>query len=88
MGMAGNVKQERQNKMARNITPSELSDLEDLVDAIGIQGVVRGLAIIAVEKSEHVRSNWQDESTGKVWDRVSHYLDRQADNKILASPLD
>lgn len=74
--------------MARNIHPSELHDLEDLVDSIGIQGVIRGLAIIAGEKAEHVRSNWQDESTGKVWDRVMNYLDRQADNKILASPLD
>ncbi len=74
--------------MARNITNSEISDLEDLVDAVGILGVIDGLTTIAYSKADHLRSNWQDTATAKVWDRIGHYLERQSCNEILASPLD
>lgn len=50
-------------------------ELEQLVDSYGLIAVLRALAEICYEKAEHVRSAWQDERLGKVWERTGKLLD-------------
>jgi hypothetical protein len=42
--------------------------LERLVDAHGLLHVVTGLELMCSEKAVHIRTNWQDIVTSKVWD--------------------
>ena len=43
--------------------------LEALVDRWGLSGVLALLADVCNAKAEHVRENWQDESTAKSWEQ-------------------
>jgi hypothetical protein len=52
------------------------SDLEEMVDKFSTSTIISILSSIASEKASHVRSNWQDESLAKVWDRMAKTLDR------------
>lgn len=74
--------------MARTLTQDAMDDLEDMVDAVGIHGIMDALSTIASEKADHVRANWQDDAMAKEWDRVARYLSQQSTNRLLASPLD
>jgi hypothetical protein len=51
-------------------------DLEQLMDAASLDTLVELLAEIAAEKAEHIRSNWQDPMTAKVWDAAARQLGR------------
>jgi hypothetical protein len=54
------------------ITPNQGLDmeaLEGILDRHGLHGVLDMLASVCAEKAEHVRSNWQDEGTARMWDR-------------------
>ena len=50
--------------------------LERLVDASSLWCVVEALAVIAMEKAEHIQSNWQDEHLAQDWALASCVLDR------------
>lgn len=50
--------------------------LEELVDASDLSTVILSLARMCNEKAEHLRCNWQDEITAKVWDRAARKLDK------------
>ncbi len=54
--------------------PDITEDLEAMVDKHGLTHVLVGLACVCFEKGEHLRVNWQDKATAKVWD---------ADGKII-----
>jgi hypothetical protein len=59
------------------ITPNQGLDmeaLEGMLDRHGLYGVTDMLAAICAEKAEHVRSNWQDDGTARVWDRRAKRL--------------
>lgn len=59
------------------MTSAELQErLEELVDASSLTDVVEALAAVCVEKSEHLRANWQDKKTAKVWDDLASKLAR------------
>ena len=47
-------------------------ELEEMVDTIGLAKVLDMLSDIAYEKAEHIRANWQDASTARVWQRAGN----------------
>lgn len=61
------------------MTKDHQIDLERMVDAYGLEGVLYALADICVEKADHLRSNWQDERTAKYWDKRVVRVTRTAD---------
>lgn len=58
------------------MTEDELSDLEDLVDRVGMPEIIGSLAEIAWAKEEHVASAWQDKQLARDWSRVAKALDK------------
>ena len=53
--------------------------LEALVDRFSIGLILESLAVVASEKGEHLRTNWQDEGAAKCWDSVSAAIDKAMD---------
>jgi hypothetical protein len=50
--------------------------LEDEVDKFGLCEVVSALESICYLKAEHLRSNWQDELTAKLWEKRAAKIER------------
>jgi hypothetical protein len=63
----------------KEVSNTELALLEDIVDRSGLANVLGGLAYIAREKADHLRSNWQDEKSARGWDQLAHVLDKTQD---------
>jgi hypothetical protein len=53
--------------------------LENAIDKFCLSEVIGHLVDICDEKSEHIRSNWQDDKTCKEWDKASAKLGRVMD---------
>ena len=51
----------------RTLTDQQQDLLESLVDSAGLSNVLGGLANICAAKSDHVLTNWQDESLSRRW---------------------
>jgi hypothetical protein len=51
-------------------------DLENLVDQHGMEELLRSLCVVALAKEDHVRENWQDNSTAQVWNRIARHCER------------
>ena len=51
-----------------------LDELESLIDTHGMANIMLALVHIADEKSEHVKSNWQDLELASAWRKVSDAL--------------
>lgn len=47
------------------------NQLEALVDKFSLSDVLLMLSDIAAEKAEHIRSNWQDSTTARNWDKAA-----------------
>lgn len=60
-----------------------ITELEDMLDQYGLREIVNALSQISYEKAEHLRTNWQDESTAKEWDKTAVYLERVANTKAV-----
>jgi len=45
--------------------------LEAMIDSQGMVAVLTALEIICDEKANHLRHNWQDTATARVWERGS-----------------
>lgn len=58
-----------------NMSKSDLTLLESMIDRYALSGTTEALAHIASEKAEHIRENWQDNQTAKVWDDAAKRLD-------------
>jgi hypothetical protein len=50
--------------------------LEKLIDAASLSCVMEDLIAICHAKADHLRSNWQDESTARVWERDAATLEK------------
>lgn len=48
--------------------------LERYVDCLGLSETIELLATICEEKAEHIRENWQDQSTAQTWDKDAKAL--------------
>lgn len=46
-----------------------MDQIEAMIDAHKVDGVLDIIADICQQKAEHLRSNWQDENAAKSWDR-------------------
>lgn len=55
---------------------SEEYALEEVIDSVGLAQTVELLIAICYGKAEHLRTNWQDESAAKRWERDALTLDR------------
>lgn len=51
-----------------------MDQLEPLVDQSSVAEVVEALAEVCWAKSEHIRSNWQDEQLAICWERCGNQL--------------
>ena len=49
--------------------------MEALIDQHGVRNLLLELAFIAAEKADHVRANWQDETTARTWEHASRICD-------------
>jgi hypothetical protein len=49
--------------------------LEALVDKYSLECVIDALAVMCLEKADHVRSNWQDETLACDWERDAEALE-------------
>lgn len=50
------------------MTDQDSQELERIIDACGLDEVINTLADICFGKAEHLRSNWQDNNTAKLWE--------------------
>lgn len=58
--------------------PEHRDELEAIVDAIGLGMTLSVLAMIAGDKADHLRSNWQDAGTAKVWEAAGRDIGKLA----------
>lgn len=58
------------------IQQEQIVALEAMVDASSLGDVLLSLARMCNEKAEHVRCNWQDEATARMWDNAAKLLDK------------
>lgn len=61
--------------MAQRTIDEVIETLESLVDSRNLASVVEGLATVCALKAQHLRENWQDHSSAKVWERFAKKLD-------------
>lgn len=52
----------------------QLEQIEKLIDNITISQMVEMMSEICYEKAAHLRENWQDEKTAKIWDKNARQL--------------
>lgn len=45
--------------------------IEAIMDSEGVTEFAAMCACVCREKADHLRCNWQDEGTAKVWDRLA-----------------
>jgi hypothetical protein len=50
-------------------------DLEAMIDKHGLVHVLTGLACVCREKADHLRTNWQDKTSARQWDRDAKACD-------------
>lgn len=62
--------------MSRELSDSELLELEAMVDRTALSEVVLALAGLAYDKADHISANWQDEGLATVWHRAGDRLVR------------
>jgi hypothetical protein len=62
------------------LTTEQSTQLELLVDAVGLVAVVEGLSLVCFDKQSHLAENWQDSSSDSfnVWKRNGKTLARVA----------
>lgn len=53
-----------------------MDQVEALVDQVGMNDMVDFLTAIAYAKAEHLRTNWQDEKSAKIWEHDAKILAR------------
>ncbi len=49
-------------------------ELETLIDNCGLDNLIEAISDICTGKAEHLRSNWQDDSTAKTWEQAARYM--------------
>lgn len=67
----------------RRITNNGTSELEQLVDQIGLVTVIKALSQICVEKAQRVERTWQDNPLAGMWVRAAVQLDKVATHPSL-----
>ena len=52
-----------------------LFDVEEMVNELGVDGILEMISEVCYEKAQHVRENWQDEVLAKQWDKLGSIVD-------------
>lgn len=60
----------------RDLTQEERDALESFIDQANLGAVLEALSDIVGEKSEHIRSNWQDDGLADDWGRACVLITR------------
>jgi hypothetical protein len=60
-----------------------LAKIEEIVDVLGLSVMLANLGGVCAEKADHLRCNWQDARSAKVWDRAGRMIDRLAHNDTV-----
>lgn len=60
------------------LTQAQTDSLEQLIDRTSVEAVLQALSAICDAKAEHIRENWQDDTTAGCW----RYAARQVDKAI------
>lgn len=62
-----------------------LAKVEEIVDVLGLSVTLATLGTVCAEKAAHLRHNWQDHVTAKVWESAGRKCDKLAhDDKVNA----
>ena len=69
----------------RTLTSEEKVSLEKLVDHTSLGAILEALSEICYLKAEHVRTNWEDDSLAKLWERAGNKLAVDAIKNIITS---
>lgn len=58
------------------LTAEEALALEKLIDRVGFATIAGALAILSLEKSQHIYTNWQDKALADRFDNASALFTR------------
>jgi hypothetical protein len=61
------------------------NNLEILIDTSSLAQVIESLSEICWEKAEHLRSNWQDETSALAWERAGNRLSGVSANHYISA---
>lgn len=56
--------------MLPELTKGQRDDLKRLIDRHGLGNLLKGIAHICADKSEHVLTAWQDRQISRAWDKA------------------
>jgi len=59
-----------------SVEKDRAGQMEQLVDSLGMIDFLEILEGICYEKSDHIRTNWQDEELAKCWERNAKTLSK------------
>jgi uncharacterized protein (DUF736 family) len=62
---------------------SDQDTVEGLIDRLTLRGLLDLVAQVCHEKADHLRANWQDETAGHAWERVSETMEKALDNPCI-----
>jgi hypothetical protein len=60
------------------ITQENKDTLESIIDGSTLADVLNAISEICYEKADHIRTNWQDANTAKVWEKAGKYVELSA----------
>lgn len=61
------------------------NEIEQMIDRHGLPSILGALSAICSDKAEHIRTNWQDENTAKLWDSANRDLYRQSERAVYTA---
>lgn len=65
------------------LSKEERAVLESMIDTSDVSAVLRALALVCVEKSEHLQVNWQDKAAARRWDSAHKALMRFSETEAI-----
>lgn len=69
--------------MSHPIHISEASDIEQLIDRVGLSVVLKSIAEICDGKAVHLLHNWQDKAASKTWAKRSQLINKLSDDSRI-----
>lgn len=61
------------------LTKGDIDKLEAFVDKSSLADVLYALSEIALEKADHLATNWQDTASARVWEKAAGKLSYAGD---------
>jgi hypothetical protein len=64
--------------MTKELTVAEHEAIEALIDRYNLAAVLEAVADVCEDKAQHIRENWQDEPTSRLWQYASRKVQATA----------